>query len=160
MIAWVQSKPQTRDGLKRATARSPPPAAARWVYDRSPCPLPPFFKLFEPGLRPGCPLHPSRDRLQRLPALVPKFRHLDLKRPSRALGLRPIDPLPFKLLSGLRQGVQGRLAIGLDPRQLRFEPSDLLVPLRPELLMLDPLPLERPPLGLMDAIGCLPGLGP
>jgi hypothetical protein len=85
-------------------------------------------KLFEPGLRPTRPLYPHRDRLQRLPALAPKLSQLGLKRADRALGLRPLDPLPLKLFSGLRQSGQGRLPLGLDPRQLRFEPSDLLVP--------------------------------
>src|SRR5512135_1559649 len=117
-------------------------------------------KLIEPGLRPACPLHPRRDRLQRLPALGPKLRELGLERAGRALGLRPLDPLPIELLSGLRQGVAGRLAFGLDPRQLRFEPSDLLGHLRPELLLLGPFPLELLTLWLVDGVGRFPGFGP
>ena len=119
-----------------------------------------FFKLFEPDLGPTRPLHPRRDRLQRLPALVPKLRQLRLKRAGRALGLRPLDPLPLQLFCGLRQGGPTRLPLRLNPRQLRFEPSDLLVLLRPELLMLGPFPLERLTLRLMDGVGHLPRLGP
>ena len=112
-----------------------------------------FRELSEPGLCPTRPLHPRRDRLQRLPLLVSKLTQLGLERAGRALGLRPLDPLPLKLFSGLRQGIPGRLPLGLDPRQLRFEPSDLLVLLRPEPLMLAPFPLKRLPLRLMEDYG-------
>ena len=52
-----------------------------------------FRKLFEPSLCPARPLNPLRDRLHRLPVLVPKLRKLGLKRAGRALGLRTLDPL-------------------------------------------------------------------
>jgi hypothetical protein len=92
--------------------------------------------------------------------LVSKLRQLGLKRTSRALGLRPLDALPLKLFSGLRQSIPGRLPLVLDPRQLRFEPSDLLAHLGPMPLLLGPLPLEHLALRLMDAIGRLPRLSP
>jgi len=91
-----------------------------------------FGKLFEPGLRSTRPLHPDCDGLQRLTALAPKLRYLGLKYADRVLGFRTLDPFLLKLLFGLCQGGSRRLALGLDPRQLRFEPSDLLVLLRPE----------------------------